>query len=122
MVDSKRTEHEVYMRSAKWKRKRKAVLKRCNGICESRRCKRFAKEVHHLTYRNFGDEAMEDLRAVCGPCHTQHHPERSMVFDKYREKKYYQLEEARGPAIALALTDPLSDSAIRRIQRRHGSN
>ena len=45
------------------------VIKRAGGCCErcGKRTRRF--EVHHLTYVRFGRELMEDLQALCGPCH-----------------------------------------------------
>jgi len=57
-----------YLRSAKWRRKRDAVMKRDLAVC--RYCGRPATEVHHLTYDRIYDEELEDLAAVCDICHT----------------------------------------------------
>lgn len=67
--------HE-YMASPEWRAKRAQVLKRSNGRCETPRCSRRADQVHHLTYVRLGDELLDDLRAICMPCHRIEHPHR----------------------------------------------
>lgn len=65
--------YELYLRSDAWQAKRAAVLERAGRHCE--RCPagsgRFpvALDVHHLTYAHLGDEALEELEALCRPCH-----------------------------------------------------
>jgi 5-methylcytosine-specific restriction endonuclease McrA len=54
--------------SREWALKRKAVRERAGGICEQ--CEKAPlKDTHHLTYRNLGNEPLEDLMGVCRPCH-----------------------------------------------------
>lgn len=63
-----REERERYMASREWALKREAVRRRSKDRCE--RCgQRPMDAVHHLTYEHFGDEPLEDLQAVCDPCH-----------------------------------------------------
>ena len=56
------------MRGRAWMRRRMAVLKRADGVCE--RCEnRLAEEIHHLN--GVGDNRLEMLLAVCHPCHVE---------------------------------------------------
>jgi 5-methylcytosine-specific restriction endonuclease McrA len=67
-----RAEHEAYLQTPEWADRRQLVLKRANGVCEG--CgKAPAEQVHHLTYRNWRNEFLWELRAVCRPCHLNVH-------------------------------------------------
>jgi len=67
-----RAEHEAYLQTQEWADKRQLVLRRANGICEG--CgKAPAVQVHHLTYQNWRNEFLWELRAVCRPCHLSVH-------------------------------------------------
>ena len=64
--------YDSYIRSPKWQKKRLLILKRCGGLCEG--CmENNAKEVHHLTYKHFGDELLFELVALCQTCHGRIH-------------------------------------------------
>lgn len=58
-----------YMRSPDWRAKRQEVIRNAGYRCQ--RCGSYAQplHVHHLTYEFLGDEPLEDLEALCGPCH-----------------------------------------------------
>lgn len=57
-----------YLASREWALRREAVRRRSGNKCE--RCKRGPQDaVHHLTYANVGNEPLEDLQAICHPCH-----------------------------------------------------
>ena len=57
-----------YLASREWALKREAVRKRSGNKCE--RCKKAPQDaVHHLTYERVGNEHLEDLQAICDPCH-----------------------------------------------------
>lgn len=62
-----------YLESPEWKAKRSKVLNRDHWRCTMRRngCTLLATEVHHLTYKNVGDEPLEDLTSICHDCHEQ---------------------------------------------------
>jgi hypothetical protein len=60
------------LRSTAWKKKREACIERSNQWCEICR-KALAVQAHHLTYKRLGDEADEDLQAVCVTCHRKEH-------------------------------------------------
>ena len=53
--------------STQWKKIRKERLEYDNGLCVF--CKAPAKEVHHVTYENVGNESVADLRSLCSVCH-----------------------------------------------------
>lgn len=64
--------YEIYLSSEKWKSKRKKVLERAKGICEGCRENK-SEEVHHLSYKNKGNEFLFELVAVCIGCHDRLH-------------------------------------------------
>lgn len=68
---SKRYKYLEYLQSDVWKAKRKLVLERENDLCES--CKNPAVDIHHLHYDNLYNEPLEDLQALCRPCHSRVH-------------------------------------------------
>ena len=64
-----------HLKSEEWRVRRQLVLRRARNLCE--KCgKRRARQVHHLTYERLGDEKLEDLEAVCAPCHHSYHPDK----------------------------------------------
>jgi hypothetical protein len=67
-----RARYAAYLRSPGWQRKRMAVLKRDNGICQA--CLvRTATEIHHLSYEHLGAEFAFELVSVCAVCHERLH-------------------------------------------------
>jgi len=70
--DAWRAEHDRYLRTAQWARRRAAVLRRAGYRCEG--CgQRQATQVHHLHYRRWRREMLFDLVAVCETCHRLIH-------------------------------------------------
>src|SRR5579872_6752263 len=60
--------YKTYLASREWALKREAVRRRSGNKCE--RCKKGPQDaVHHLTYANVGNEPLENLQAICRPCH-----------------------------------------------------
>jgi 5-methylcytosine-specific restriction endonuclease McrA len=59
----------AYMRTAKWKKIRKAKLDQTRGQCEKCGSWTGRKDVHHKTYDRVGNERLEDLIVLCTPCH-----------------------------------------------------
>jgi hypothetical protein len=60
--------YKQYLASREWMLKREAVRHRSGNKCE--RCKTGPQDaVHHLTYERVGNELLEDLQAICDPCH-----------------------------------------------------
>ena len=63
-----RAEYQTYLASREWALKREAVRERSGNRCE--RCwTRRMDAVHHKTYERVGNERLEDLQAICDPCH-----------------------------------------------------
>lgn len=69
-AQARRERYQEYLQSEKWARKRDAVLKRENYVCEACR-KRRASQVHHSTYRHIFDEPLFELHAICAECHEK---------------------------------------------------
>ncbi len=68
--------YDLYINSRKWKAIRKRIFKLRGKKCEM--CgSRSSIHVHHLTYKRFGgDELDEDLLVVCSECHHGLHPDK----------------------------------------------
>ncbi|MGR3557184.1 MAG: HNH endonuclease [Sagittula sp.] len=64
--------HANYLNSPEWAERRLQVMDRANSLCEGCRKTR-ASEVHHLSYRNWGNEFLFELVALCGDCHDRIH-------------------------------------------------
>jgi 5-methylcytosine-specific restriction endonuclease McrA len=64
--------YDEYLSSDEWMKKREKVLERCNRVCEG--CgENIATCVHHLTYKNVGNEFLFELVGLCGACHVRYH-------------------------------------------------
>lgn len=62
------SDHNEYMKSEKWLKKREKVLQRDGGICQA--ClHRKATQVHHLSYAHWKNEPLFELTSVCDVCH-----------------------------------------------------
>jgi hypothetical protein len=79
-----------YIAGAKWKRLRDAKIKAVGGVCERCGISKFSTtlEVHHLHYKTFKRERLEDLQVLCRKCHEFADIERQTVTDL--EKKARQ--------------------------------
>jgi hypothetical protein len=70
--DGFRREYDRYLESPEWEKKRAAILKRANYVCEG--ClENQATQVHHLTYNHIFNEFMFELVAICSDCHRRIH-------------------------------------------------
>lgn len=71
---AKRATYNEYLKTDIWKDKRRRVLERCGGVCESCLINP-AEHVHHKQYSYYyGHEPLFDLVGVCVPCHELLHP------------------------------------------------
>lgn len=84
---SSRERYRAYLVSEEWQQKRLAVFRRAGGLCEVCR-KAPAREVHHKSYGTFGQERLEDLLALCPPCHRWED-------EKLRTEREIQRQQAR---------------------------
>jgi hypothetical protein len=71
MLTPQQIAHRAYLQSATWKDKRKLVLERDHNTC--RFCRNPGYDVHHKTYKHWGDEPLKDLITLCRRCHDQWH-------------------------------------------------
>lgn len=64
--------YDAHLSSEVWREKREAVLLRDGHLCQG--ClSRKAEEVHHLTYKNLGNELLFELVSLCHECHSRSH-------------------------------------------------
>lgn len=68
--------YDEYLKSPAWASKRTAVLRRDQHICQGCRERR-ATQVHHISYRNVGNELLFQLTSLCQQCHDRIHQEHS---------------------------------------------
>lgn len=65
-------EYHEYLKSAEWGQIRADLFLLRGRKCE--RCQSSKKlQVHHLTYKNFGQEEPTDLEILCDVCHKGEH-------------------------------------------------
>lgn len=69
-----------YLKSEKWRALRKAAYRRAIGKCEF--CGSLAANIHHVRYpKNYSEDSVENLVAVCKRCHDLGHGIRAEIVD-----------------------------------------
>lgn len=68
---SKRDLHREYLGSPAWAVFRKKALAYYGAICA--RCGEYGNDVDHKTYKNWGEEKIEDVQILCRLCHEVKH-------------------------------------------------
>lgn len=87
-LDEYRKFKQDYLKSPEWQHKRHLILAR------DRHCQRCSSKgflvVHHLSYRNLGNEPLEDLVLLCTSCHDLVHNKCGFpqTLDDYTSKTY----------------------------------
>lgn len=64
--------HREYLKSDQWKYLRFLVFKRAKLKCEvkwNEKCEKVASQVDHISYKNWRNESLDELQAVCDYCH-----------------------------------------------------
>ena len=65
-------QHSKYLQTKRWKDKRILVLERDNNQCQ--KCGSTDNlHVHHLTYKHWRNEELEELITLCSSCHSSIH-------------------------------------------------
>lgn len=87
--------YQEYLRTQHWERVRVAMIIAHNARCESGRC--YGRDgyygdekwlhVHHVSYKNRGNERFADLRLLCDECHKRLHAGEA-VLDDHSEALY----------------------------------
>lgn len=71
-IENDKEKYSAYLCSREWAVLREKVRERAGNKCE--RCKVLPMDAcHHLTYERKYDERLEDLQAICTPCHEFTH-------------------------------------------------
>ena len=71
-IANEKEKYAAYLCRREWAEKREAVRERAGGKCE--RCQVLPIDAcHHLTYERKYKEKLEDLQAICTPCHQFTH-------------------------------------------------
>lgn len=92
----RRMPYPEYLKSDHWRRIRGAMLIAHSARCQGKKCEGFDSywmgsedylHVHHVSYRNRGNERFEDLRLICKDCHKDAH-EGKDVFADYEHGLY----------------------------------
>ena len=88
-------DYKAYLRSEKWKRIRRAVLRRDKRRCRS--CGRRASQVHHGSYdpETMRGARLDKLYAICGKCHEA--VSRDIFGFKREMKEQQEWTKALGP-------------------------
>lgn len=64
--------YPTYLATNHWRETRQKALK--HGSFECKECAATDNlHIHHLNYRNLGQERMRDLEVLCGDCHQRLH-------------------------------------------------
>ena len=83
-----RKNYKAYLHSKDWKKKRAKVLYRDGNKCVL--CKTENRlEVHHITYKNLGDEPLIDLVTLCRSCHQNVHDNNLHKKGRYEDKNLF---------------------------------
>ena len=87
--------YENYLRTNHWRLRRQRIANHHNHLCQGcgiRVDKGF--HIHHLTYRNIGNELDSDLAFLCEKCHNDLHAKRIKIdFKKQAEARQAQVAE-----------------------------
>lgn len=114
-------EYQAYLKSPHWQAIRRKVFKeyghRCDHCGSSKNL-----HIHHITYKNLGEEEISDLVPLCEDCHKRlHNPFDSIDYLMLAEGYAYgeldsEDEKIRKRAEAIAL--PISEliEAIKKIE------
>ena len=72
-LSPRQKEHRRYLQTPKWRAIAATVRKRDGYRCQD--CGRggILLDVHHLTYKNWKNEKLEDLVTLCRKCHIKRH-------------------------------------------------
>lgn len=82
--------YEEYLKSNKWKTKRKEKAEEQNYICQKCNKKIMCNyHIHHKTYKRLGNERLSDLQFLCEECHNKLHRDRQLKKNKESGKRSF---------------------------------
>ena len=86
-IEDDKEKYQAYLASREWCEKREAVRERAGNKCE-RCCLLPMDACHHLTYARKYNERLEDLQAICTPCHEFTHGKSD--FDPFANRNFIE--------------------------------
>lgn len=122
MYKAKRKAYKKYLKSEAWAIIKKQIHERDNYTCQ--KClKKPSEHIHHLTYKNFGNEKPEDLLALCESCHSEIHKKKltphSPKFYQFSEK--YKKNYIGNKSDILIVIEKLKEVAAKRLELERSS-
>lgn len=72
-------EYHAHINSAKWRSFKASVVAERGKKCQRCGTKTKKLELHHIHYRNFGNEAPDDVELLCNICHAREHQRRQKL-------------------------------------------
>ena len=64
--------YKIYIKSVFWERRKKQYYKNHEKVCQACNAKKYI-DLHHMWYKNYGNELDEHLVALCRECHEEYH-------------------------------------------------
>lgn len=68
-----RHKKQAYLKSRAWASLRRLTLQRDSYTCQLCNSQHIPLEIHHISYKEFGNESLSDLVTLCRPCHQSIH-------------------------------------------------
>ena len=109
---------------ADWRKRRRIILDRANGICEirSKGCTYYATEVDHIIPKEKADPAtahqLDNLRAVCKPCHKNRDRKPAPSVERWTAR-LQQAAKTRDPSSAAARFTHRQDESTEHPSEQH---
>lgn len=99
-AELRRMPYDEYLKTDHWRRVRTAMLIAHRGRCQGNICWQMDSywfdekwlHVHHMTYKNRGNERYADLRLVCKECHEHIHEGKTGIFPDHLAGYYEVLK------------------------------
>lgn len=90
--------YREYLQSPHWKKVSGEARRRARYRCQECGARGVRLEVHHLSYKNLGDERPEELQALCRACHEDKRRPRATTWDAFIREWQDEWEAARKAA------------------------
>ena len=84
----------AYLNSKHWLRLRKYILS-IKNMCEICSEKSTNLQLHHKTYKNLGNENIDDFLLLCNDCHKLVHKNNISVNIKIKYKKHHKINKKK---------------------------
>lgn len=120
-----KVDYSTYLKTDKWREKSRERMTFDGYKCKA--CGRgdVTLNVHHLTYRNVGNEPLRDLITLCENCHKNHHlikhleDECEAMYAKAEQEKLANLNGMTNWETEQRRREQLKNNATREIEENH---